>query len=112
MTVSIEGCKMREKALSGYRRLLRVGKNLFRGDNFALNAYQKELRGNFELNKYENDVEKLEKLWNDIDEAEDFLKNNFVQARLNERGNFETQLPPGTSVSPITPQSLQENKTN
>lgn len=78
-------------ALRGYRRLLRARKQLFRGDDFALMESKGALRGAFEVNRFEQDPAKIKEMLKGIDEAEDMMLHGLVQARLNERGNFEVR---------------------
>ena len=76
-----------------YRRLLRAAKDVFRGDAFAMAESRKVLRGEFESKRTETDPEKLKKAWAAVDEAEDFLRHNLVQARLKNDNTYAVTLP-------------------
>jgi complex III assembly factor LYRM7 len=84
----------RSPALTGYRRLLRATKQVFSEDKYALIQSRIQLRQAFEASKNETNMEKIKQAIADIDEAEDFLRNNIVQARRTERGTYAMTLKP------------------
>eukprot|EP00968_Pinguiococcus_pyrenoidosus_P002744 scaffold149_cov315-Pinguiococcus_pyrenoidosus.AAC.82 len=106
----------RQRVLSGFRRLLRARK--------ALVASQQELRLHFQHNRHETDPAKIQvhrrvslclasvrgmtlsrrvlPAWHSfqdmlrgIDEAEDMLRNHFVQGQLTEQGTYAAKIPTG-----------------
>ena len=90
---------MKNQVLQGYRRLLRAASRLFKGDDFALNQARRELRFNFEKNRNVSQVEQIKIHLGEIEEAADMLENHFVQAKVNDRGNYEVGLNKGGDVS-------------
>uniref|UniRef100_A0A7R9U0F6 Complex 1 LYR protein domain-containing protein n=1 Tax=Pinguiococcus pyrenoidosus TaxID=172671 RepID=A0A7R9U0F6_9STRA len=85
----------RQRVLSGFRRLLRARKDLFRNDEQALVASQQELRLHFQHNRHETDPAKIQDMLRGIDEAEDMLRNHFVQGQLTEQGTYAAKIPTG-----------------
>jgi hypothetical protein len=83
---------MSSKALSGFRKLLRASRHVFRDDHRAVNAARLQLRTEFLRNKDEKDVVSLEELFQGVDEVEEMLRFNIVQGSLNERGNYAVRL--------------------
>lgn len=78
--------------LRGYRKLLRSSRKLFANDTEALAGASKELRAQFEKHRYVTDAVELDALVKDIDDVFEMMEVNLVQARLNERGNYEVGL--------------------
>ena len=73
----------------------------FRGDTVTLNASRKELRARFDESRaslagqeQQQQQEQIDQALADAAEAADFLRTFVVQARLNERGNYEMKLEP------------------
>ena len=71
----------------------------FRGDTVTLNASRKELRARFDENRASlssggQQQEQIDQALADAAEAADFLRTFVVQAKLNERGNYEMKLEP------------------
>ncbi|GBG31581.1 Complex III assembly factor LYRM7 [Hondaea fermentalgiana] len=101
--------------VQGYRRLLRARGKLFNGDSRALRESQVALRAAFEVNRHEADANRINDMIKDIGEAEDMMLHGLVQARLNERGNYEMQdvkpvdLGSG-EFQPIDPAELEEQQ--
>mmetsp|Transcript_27183 Transcript_27183/g.87850 ORF Transcript_27183/g.87850 Transcript_27183/m.87850 type:complete len:124 (+) Transcript_27183:42-413(+) len=94
--------------LAAYRKLLRTRGTVFRGDDYAMRQTRDEIRRHFEENRGEADGERLAALFRDVDDVEDLLRNNVVQARQNDRGNFELKVPPQSSSSSPTNASCAE----
>ncbi len=83
----------RAAVLGGYRRLLRSSRALFQGDALALAAARAELRAQFAAQRAASEPQVLRELLRGIDEADELLRHNLVQGRINARGNVEVQLP-------------------
>jgi len=75
-----------------FRQLLRARQQLFSGDKKALDASAIEIRSHFDANRNVTDEEEIKKRIRDGREAQMFLTTNVLQGKMNERGNFETQL--------------------
>jgi len=75
-----------------FRQLLRARQRLFSGDKKALDASAIEIRSHFDANRNVTDEEEIKKRIRDGREAQMFLTTNVLQGKMNERGNFETQL--------------------
>ncbi|KAL3146600.1 hypothetical protein ABBQ32_000835 [Trebouxia sp. C0010 RCD-2024] len=80
--------------LSVYRLCLRSVQQSFKGDHFMLQSSRKELRSKFEANRLVSDTTAVKKLLAEGEEAASFIKTFVVQAKLNERGNFEMKVEP------------------
>lgn len=76
-----------QSSRSGLRKLLRATHEAFKGDTEMLHMARQTIREQFEQNRSAT-PEQLPQLQIQIDEAIDFLRNNVVQAPLNERGNY------------------------
>ena len=87
------------KGLAAYRRLLRSSSSVFGGDDYALVQARNEIRKNFEEHRFESDESKREALFRDVEDVVDLLKNNVLQGKQNERGNFEVKLKGGNTTS-------------
>ncbi len=77
----------------------------FRGDTVTLTASRKELRARFDESRRSTSLgggseqqqqqqEQIDQALADAAEAADFLRTFVVQAKLNERGNYEMKLEP------------------
>lgn len=72
----------------------------FRGDTVTLNASRTELRARFDESRASlssagvQQQEQIDQALADAAEAADFLRTFVVQAKLNERGNYEMKLEP------------------
>lgn len=73
----------------------------FRGDTATLKASRKELRARFDDSRAtlaggggQQHQEQIDQALADAAEAADFLRTFVVQAKLNERGNYEMKLEP------------------
>jgi|EP00970_Alexandrium_tamarense_P004898 complex III assembly factor LYRM7 len=84
------------RALSGYRRLFRAGRQLFAGDERALRESRFAIRAEFVKNKdVTGPPEHIEGLLTMIDEAEDMLLHGIVRGELNrERNVVEVKIGP------------------
>eukprot|EP00924_Labyrinthula_sp_SR-Ha-C_P002698 snap_masked-scaffold_13-processed-gene-4.27-mRNA-1 protein AED:0.11 eAED:0.11 QI:0/-1/0/1/-1/1/1/0/108 len=100
---------LQKSVLSKYKQLLRASRTLFKNDQIALKASHAEIRQHFEGNKGVRDSEAIHSLLKDVDEAIDMIENNFVQARMNERGSYQVALKPGDSARAI---DITETKAN
>lgn len=93
---------------------------MFRKDEIALNSAHKEIRSHFEANRLVQDDEILRGLFKDISEVEEMMQQNFVQATLNPKGNYEVELkssndpnstcPP--KFEPVTPELVSTIESN
>ncbi|KAH9536063.1 hypothetical protein CY35_17G086400 [Sphagnum magellanicum] len=82
------------EVLSVFRTLLRTRRKCFEGDMQMLVAVAAQIRAEFEEHKSVTDEAQLEQLLGKAREAVDFMQFNIVQAKLNERGNYEVKLEP------------------
>mmetsp|Transcript_11857 Transcript_11857/g.17680 ORF Transcript_11857/g.17680 Transcript_11857/m.17680 type:complete len:126 (+) Transcript_11857:81-458(+) len=80
--------------LSGYRRLMRTRSVVFQDHDEALRASRIKIREEIAKNINETEPLKLEKLIKGLNEVEEMLRNNVVQSKRNERGNFEVKMRP------------------
>mmetsp|Transcript_4066 Transcript_4066/g.14199 ORF Transcript_4066/g.14199 Transcript_4066/m.14199 type:complete len:119 (-) Transcript_4066:126-482(-) len=76
-----------------FRSLLRARSHAFRGDATALAASGGEIRKHFEESRSLGPEEARKKIQEGV-EAESFIRLHVVQARGNERGNYEMQVEP------------------
>ena len=90
--------KNRQLVLNGYRKLLKKCSQTFAGDNEALVQSKIQLRESFDVNKNVQDENKIAKMLQDIEEADDML-SHIVQAKLTEDGNYGVSLPNPKPVS-------------
>ncbi|KAG6547022.1 hypothetical protein Mapa_011639 [Marchantia paleacea] len=79
-------------AISVFRALLRVRREAFAGDKQALKLSAAQIRQEFEANRHVTDEAMLSELLAQGREAVDFIALNVVQAKLNDRGNYEMKL--------------------
>lgn len=70
------------------RRLIRARRFAFKGDEELLRTAQAAIRGHFQTNR-DASPEKLPKMLKEAEDAIEFLRNNVVQAPLNDRGNYQ-----------------------
>ena len=75
---------MSRAALSAYRSLMRARASLFAGDLYALQESRVAVRSEFEKHRHETDPAAIGTLLRDAAEAEDFLRNNIAQGKLND----------------------------
>jgi complex III assembly factor LYRM7 len=80
------------RVLSAYRRLFRARKNLFAGDQRAMEESRRAIKAEFVKNKEVPTVgDHFEALMTMVDEAEDMLRHHIVRGELNqETGNYRT----------------------
>ncbi|KAL3699927.1 hypothetical protein R1sor_017949 [Riccia sorocarpa] len=93
---------------SVFRALLRVRRQAFAGDEHALAASAVQIRQEFEANRHVNDEKTVSELIAQAREAVDFIGLNVVQAKLNDRGNYEMKLAKehaGETVEEIAPKN-------
>ncbi|XP_024384033.1 mitochondrial zinc maintenance protein 1, mitochondrial [Physcomitrium patens] len=96
----------RGEVLALFRSLLRTRKQCFAGDSEMLAASAKQIRDEFEGHRNVGAGEELDKLVTKAREAVEFMKVNIVQAKLNERGNYEVKLKSehqGASLEEVLP---------
>lgn len=92
--------------MSVFRALLRTRRQCFAGDPDMLHASAKQIRNEFDSNRTVGAGEELQSLLKKGQEAIEFMKVNIVQAKLNERGNYEVKLKPehqGASLEEVIP---------
>jgi hypothetical protein len=75
-------------SINGFRRLVRAAKIAFKSDHNALQLAKSQLKQEFILNKNVTDEINLQQLYKGIDEAEEILTFQIVQAAKNSRGNY------------------------
>ncbi|KAK3251175.1 hypothetical protein CYMTET_39480 [Cymbomonas tetramitiformis] len=76
------------RVINLYRQLLRERRTLFNGDTDNLRASLTEIRSHFENARFEQDESAIAKMVKDGQDAAQFMRNNVVQGKLNERGNY------------------------
>ncbi|GAX09660.1 hypothetical protein FisN_19Lh126 [Fistulifera solaris] len=105
------------RVLSGYRRLFRARKNLFAGDQRAMEESRLAIKAEFVKNKAVPTVgDHFEGLMTMVDEAEDMLRHHIVRGELNqETGNYQVKIKPEhtvgddqTHVEPITQRTVEK----
>mmetsp|Transcript_52847 Transcript_52847/g.67767 ORF Transcript_52847/g.67767 Transcript_52847/m.67767 type:complete len:122 (-) Transcript_52847:155-520(-) len=74
-----------------YRRLLKARTVAFRGDNLALSKAKEGIRQGFMLNRDVTDPTKLERMFQEVDEAEEMLRYHILQGKKNDRGNYDVK---------------------
>lgn len=70
------------------RRLIRAKRLAFKGDEELLRTAQTAIREQFRTNR-DAPSEKLPEMLKEAEDAIEFLRNNVVQAPLNDRGNYQ-----------------------
>ncbi|KAK1385149.1 mitochondrial zinc maintenance protein 1, mitochondrial [Heracleum sosnowskyi] len=94
------------EALSAYRAILRATRKSFKGDDLMLRESAKEVRKNFEENRFVNSAPEIQTLLNNAREAADFISNMIVQAKPNDRGTYEVK--PSTEHAGATLEVVSE----
>lgn len=79
--------------LHSYRTVIRTINRVFRGDTLALTEGKNLARAQYLENSHVTDPEELKRLVAMAQEACDFLRNNVLQAALNDAGNYEVTMP-------------------
>ena len=79
-------------AAAAFRRLMRARADLFQGDAYALDESRSKLREEFGAQREVSDPEQIAELLRGADEVEELLRENVVQGRLNERGNYAVKV--------------------
>jgi complex III assembly factor LYRM7 len=87
----------RTAAISGYRRLLRASRVLFKDDKVATSSFRVEVRTHYEQNRNETNPDALREQLAGIDEAVEMMTQHLVQAKLNEKGNYSVAVPDGAT---------------
>lgn len=80
-------------AVTLFRELLRARRKCFAGDARMLKLSRTQIRDSFDQNRHVSDPSLLDQLFVEGQEAIHVFTNDIVQAKLNERGNYE--LKPG-----------------
>ncbi|CAM6087363.1 unnamed protein product [Calypogeia fissa] len=96
-----------------FRSLLRVRRQAFAGDEVMVVAAAAQIRHEFEANRHVSDPEVLRQCVAKAREAVDFISMNVVQAKLNDRGNYEMKLDPkhaGESLEEVVPKKKTPGK--
>ncbi|KAF0974575.1 hypothetical protein FDP41_006607 [Naegleria fowleri] len=78
-------------SLSAYRALLRASRLVFHGDTRTLNLSLRQIRTEFEKNRFEKDEKKIQKLISDAHEASSFLVTSVLQG-VKEQDGFKIRL--------------------
>ncbi|KAG2373657.1 hypothetical protein C9374_011946 [Naegleria lovaniensis] len=78
-------------SLSAYRSLLRASRLVFNGDTRTLNLSLRQIRTEFEKNRFEKDEKKIQKLISDAQEASSFLISSVLQG-VKEQDGFKIRL--------------------
>ena len=91
---SMAAIELRQKALGGYRTLLRARKVPFSGDVLAMTESAKELRRQFEAHRAEKDADTIKELLRGVRQAEEMLLYHIAQGKKNSKGNFEVKISP------------------
>lgn len=82
----------RDEVLKGYRKLMKLRKTVFGGDNMAMQMSALEIRNAFKSSKNEGDPSKVDEMIQGIDEACDML-SHIVQAKRTKEGNYAVSIP-------------------
>ncbi len=82
----------RDEVLKGYRKLMKLRKTVFGGDDMAMKMSAFEIRNAFKSSKNERDPSKVEDMIQGIDEACDML-SHIVQAKRTKEGNYAVAIP-------------------
>lgn len=82
-------------SVAAYRELLKAQRALFAGDPSARTLARAETRSHFEANAAA-EPEEAAKFTADALDTAGFLRQNVVQAKLNERGNYGARHSPAT----------------
>ncbi|GBG77595.1 hypothetical protein CBR_g24042 [Chara braunii] len=93
---------------AAFRTLIRAQRVAFANDELAQRLALREIRSGFEKSRHVADVQVVDRLLAEANEAADFIRTQLVQVKMNERGNFEMDVD-GTGkggavvAEPITP---------
>ena len=77
------------KALTVFRRLLRAQRAVFQNDHEMQKTATIAIRQGFEDNRNVQDPIKVDELLKEAEEAESFMRENVVQASLNDQGRYQ-----------------------
>ena len=107
--------KMSSPSFRAYRSLLRAGQIVFRGDAKTLNLSRKQIRTEFEKNRFEKDEKKIHKLVSDAEQTCTFLVSSILQGvkegdgfriRLNDK-QVESNLDANVTIKEIDDQYME-----
>eukprot|EP00884_Botryococcus_braunii_P018712 jgi/Botrbrau1/5524/Bobra.0023s0011.1 len=79
------------RGLAVYRILMRTVNNVFKDDDTAIQLARRDIRSQFTANRLASGPE-LDGMFAAGEEAASFLRSCVVQARLNDRGNYEMKI--------------------
>ena len=79
-------------SLKAYRSLLRASRIVFNSDRRMLQLSLRQIRTEFEKNRFERDEVKINKLVSDANEAATFLVSSVLQGVREDDGNFKIKL--------------------
>ncbi|GMH33374.1 hypothetical protein BSKO_01208 [Bryopsis sp. KO-2023] len=82
---------MSSPPLAAYRHLLRVVRNVFKGDEAMLSGAYSELRSRFEASRADSDPGVVKKKLEEASEAADFIRSFVVQCHVNEKGTVRVK---------------------
>ncbi|EDO32069.1 predicted protein [Nematostella vectensis] len=89
---------LRSKVLSCYRKLHRARLKTFQGDTLALEAGRQKIREEFAKNKNEADKTKIAELILTAEDVERMLRQNVVQAILQEKDKYKAKITEDTQL--------------
>lgn len=78
-----------------------------------LTAARQEIRSKFEASKAVTDRQQLQQLLDEATEAASFIKTTIVQAKINDRGNYEMTVQPwqaGGVAEPVSEAKLPRER--
>mmetsp|Transcript_31196 Transcript_31196/g.69371 ORF Transcript_31196/g.69371 Transcript_31196/m.69371 type:complete len:104 (-) Transcript_31196:258-569(-) len=96
--------------LAVYRKLLRTIHRTFQGDRGAIATVHQELRNQFNANKHVTSPSEINQRIADALEAEDFIRNNIVQAKKSSCGTYEMTPDNAKHLSNIAPEGMIQGK--
>lgn len=82
--------QLRREVLHCYKQLMRTRQRIFSQDDHALEVTKTKVREEFHNNRQLVEVEEIRRAVKVGHDAIDILNKTVLQARLNERGNYET----------------------
>ncbi len=78
--------------LSGFKKLLKTTDVVFHGDSKAITYAKQEIRAAFRSNLQEKDAAKIASFIREIHLADEFARENLVQAELKSDGRFHAKI--------------------
>jgi len=101
---------LRSEVLNCYRALMKTRSIVFKEDQEALVVIAQQIRHHFRQNQNENDPEKIKELLQVGWDANRYLKECVVQAKLNEeKGTYELQIRPEVLREQITYEEMKSS---